>query len=149
MIATIAILIASVGLFLYWFRYTCLLILSAKTSRDYAGEVAAANGLAFLTIPDRIRESVQADDMDLLNILLRRDYEIVSALLRHASALNNSGTNVEDVMLRLDYMAMSVWYRVARTMSPQSATRALNEMVDIVTYFANSMGQRSLCAGEL
>ena len=40
---TILIIVGSMLLFGYWFRYTCLLILSAKTTRDYAGEVAAAN----------------------------------------------------------------------------------------------------------
>ena len=43
---TILIIVGSMLLFGYWFRYTCLLILSAKTTRDYAGEVAAASGSA-------------------------------------------------------------------------------------------------------
>jgi len=34
MIASILIIIFSAVLFIYWFRYTCLLILSTKTAKD-------------------------------------------------------------------------------------------------------------------
>ena len=39
LLATTIITLSSVALFGYWFRYTCLLILSARTTRDYAGAV--------------------------------------------------------------------------------------------------------------
>ena len=41
-VLTILISVSSTLLFGYWFRYTCLLILSAKTTRDYAAEAPAA-----------------------------------------------------------------------------------------------------------
>ena len=54
-ITTIALTAGSVLLLGYWFRYTCLLILSAKTTRDFAGEVAEANQLSFLEVQARLR----------------------------------------------------------------------------------------------
>ena len=43
LIASITITAGSVLLFCYWFRYTCFLILSAQTVREYATSVAQAN----------------------------------------------------------------------------------------------------------
>ena len=37
LLATTIITVSSVALFGYWFRYTCLLILSAKTTQDLCG----------------------------------------------------------------------------------------------------------------
>lgn len=47
MIGSILVLTVSLILFLYWFRYTCLLILSAKPAKDYSGQVAQVNQLSF------------------------------------------------------------------------------------------------------
>ena len=41
------ILVFSSILFVYWFRYTCLLILNTKTAQDFARQVAATNQLSF------------------------------------------------------------------------------------------------------
>ena len=60
LISTIVIMAGSVLLFGYWFRYTCLLILSARTTRDYAGAVATANQLSFLEVQSVLREHVQS-----------------------------------------------------------------------------------------
>ena len=144
MIVSIAILVMSTGLFLYWFRYTCLLILSAKTSRDYSRDVAAANRLQFVEIQSQIKRVVDPAEMDRLQVCLRRDYEVISALLRHTHDATLEGSAVEDTMLKIDYRIMEVWYGVARSLSPRHAAHAITEMCQIVGYFANSMGERSL-----
>ncbi len=53
-VLTVLIIAGSGFLFAYWFRYTCLLIVSAKTSRDYAAEVATANQLGFLEVQSSV-----------------------------------------------------------------------------------------------
>ena len=64
LISTVIITASSVLLFGYWFRYTCLLILSAKTARDFAGQVAAANQLGFLDVQNQLRgASVNLDSL--------------------------------------------------------------------------------------
>src|SRR5260370_41984137 len=72
-VSTIMIAI-STGLLIYWFRYSCRLILSAKPARDYTEEVAAANELRFLEIQqdlpyvqgrrqiDNLQQSLERDD---------------------------------------------------------------------------------------
>ena len=64
MISTILIVSVSMALFGYWFRYTCLLILSAKTIRDYAADVVAANALGCLEVRDALRAGAALGDLD-------------------------------------------------------------------------------------
>jgi hypothetical protein len=152
MITSIAILVVSVGLFLYWFRYTCLLILSAKTTRDYAGDVAFANRLNFLEVQSQLAAQTRiltgGAELDGLQARLQRDYEVVSYLARHAAEFQVGGHSLEDTMLRIDYKVMNTWFSVARSFSNSKATQALEEMCQIVGYFANSMGERAACTAN-
>jgi hypothetical protein len=143
MIASVAIIVMSVMLFLYWFRYMCLLILSAKTTRDYAGQVAKANELQFLIIQDQLqRPDLSQEPLDPLGQALDRDYRFLTYLLRHASGLQIGGDALENRMLMIDYQIMKVFYLVTRNLYPKQARRALEEMSDIIGHFANSMGER-------
>src|SRR5436190_21607906 len=93
--ATSIITVSSALLFGYWYRYTCLLILSAKTSRDYAGDVAVANQLNFLEVQHQLREG--AGDLDRLHQSLDRDYVALAKLFQGAG----SEKGLEDRMLQL------------------------------------------------
>jgi len=140
LIATAVITASSVLLFGYWFRYTCLLILSAKTTRDYAATVAHANQLGFLTVQTQLRET--SPELDRLMAALDRDYEVLSYLLKHASA-SEGESSLEKQMLAVNYRMMRAWYGVSRKFSPNAAARALQEMSDVVAHFANAMGERA------
>jgi hypothetical protein len=142
MIASVAIIVMSVMLFVYWFRYMCLLILSAKTTRDYAGQVAKANELQFLVIQDQLQRDLSLEPLDPLGQALDRDYRFLTYLLRHASGLQLGGDALENRMLMIDYQIMKIFYLVTRNLYPKQARRALEEMSDIVGHFANSMGER-------
>lgn len=153
MITSVAILVVSVGLFLYWFRYTCLLILSAKTTKDYAGDVALANRLNFVEVQSQLiayqKRMRGAEDLERLRVCLQRDYDVVTYLVRHAADFRVGGYSLEDTMLRIDYQIMKAWYSVACSFSNSKATFALEEMCQIVSYFANSMGERAACGTEI
>lgn len=148
MITSIVILVVSIGLFLYWFRYTCLLILSAKTGRDYAGEVALANNLQFAKIQQMIESCQGSEELDRLHASLQQDYDVVAGLLRHTGDLTVGGFALEDVMLKVDYRIMATWFSVSRTLAPRQAAQAMSEMCQIVGYFANTMGERATCSIE-
>jgi hypothetical protein len=139
LVATAIITISSTLLFGYWFRYTCLLILSAKTTRDYAGEVATVNQLGFLQVQQQLREG--AADLDRLQAALDRDYKLLTYLIQHSAGAE---TPLEDRMLRIDYQVMSAWCSFSRQFSPQAARSALEEMSQVVAHFANSMGERAM-----
>jgi hypothetical protein len=141
LIATIIITASSALLFGYWFRYTCLLVLSTRTVRDYAGEVATANQLGFLEIQSQLRAG--SPELDRLRGLLDRDYAVLTSLLKHASAGSSKDLGIETRMLEINYRLMGAWYRISNRFSPAAARRALDEMSLIVAYFANAMGERA------
>jgi hypothetical protein len=141
LIATIMITASSVLLFGYWFRYTCLLVLSTKTVRDYASDVATANQLGFLEIQSQLRAG--SPELDRLRGLLDRDYAVLASLLKHSSAASPKNLGIETRMLEINYRLMGAWYRVSSRFSAAAARRALDEMSMVVAYFANTMGERA------
>ncbi|MCU1339257.1 MAG: hypothetical protein JWO19_4838 [Bryobacterales bacterium] len=140
LIVTLIITVSSALLFGYWFRYTCLLIVSAKTTRDYAANIATANQLSFLQVQAKLRDQ-QTGDLGQLQASLDRDLAVITYLIQHASGQGEWG--IEDRMLQLNYRLMSTWCSVSRTFSPEAARRALDEMSMIVSHFANTMGERA------
>ena len=140
LIVTLVITVSSALLFAYWFRYTCLLILSAKTTRDYAADIALANQLNFLNVQTQLRDQ-RPGDLDRLQAALDRDYAVITYLIQHASVQGEWG--VEDRMLQLNYRLMGAWCSVSRNFSPEAARRALDEMSMIISHFANAMGERA------
>lgn len=143
LIATVIITTSSAALFAYWFRYTCMLILSAKTTRDYAADVASANQLGFLQVQTALRDRASAD-LDTLKDSLDRDYAVLSYLLKHASSPSDADDAIEKRMLAINYRLMGAWYSTARRFSPAAAHSALQEMATVVAHFANSMGERAI-----
>jgi len=141
LLTTVIVTASSVLLFGYWFRYTCLLILSAKTTRDYAGQVATANQLGFLQVQARLRES--GANLNDLRDVLDRDYAVLSRLLRQAGDSSLEGSSIEKRMLAMNYRVMHAWSRAIGTFSPSAARQALEEMSMVVAHFANAMGQQT------
>src|SRR6266404_7485195 len=144
LVATVIITVSSVLLFGYWFRYTCLLILSAKTTRDFAGEVATANQLGFLQVQARLRES--SAELGRLCDALDRDYAILTRLLQQTSTLSAEGSSIEKRMLDINYHVTRAWYRASGQFSAAAARRALEEMSMVVAHFANIMGEQAASA---
>jgi hypothetical protein len=132
----------SLTLFLYWFRYTCVLILSAKTSRDYAAQIASANQLTFLETRNYLMDESSAAPLENIHRSLDRDYRLLTYLLRHASSDGSPGRSLENRILMIDFRLMSIWYWLTRRVSSQRARHALLEMASIVGHLANTMGER-------
>lgn len=142
MIISTLIIAVSAVLFLYWFRYTCVLILNTRTTRDFSEEVAAANELAFVEVRNLLG-SVAAKDLDSLQQLLERDYRVVNDLMKHVADLRVGGDSLEEAMLRIDFRVMNLWYSLSRRYSLSSARTALDEMSQVVSHFANRCGERA------
>ena len=141
LITTVIIIASSVLLFGYWFRYTCLLILSAKTARDFAGQVAAANQLGFLEVQAQLRAA--SVNLDSLRDTLDRDYAVLSSMLKQVKGSSVEESSLETTMLSLNYRVMRAWYRVSGVFSPAAARKALEEMSMVIAHFANAMGQQA------
>jgi hypothetical protein len=139
-IGTIVLTCSSFLLFAYWFRYACFLILTAKTTRDYSGAVAAANQLDFPNFRLKLRD--QSADFDRLKNALDRDYEILLYLWKNAANPPTGEAAIEKRMLQIYYGLMRGSYGVASHFWPASACRALGEMSIVLTHFANEIGER-------
>jgi hypothetical protein len=140
LVTTFAITASSVLLFGYWFRYTCLLILSAKTAQDYAREVAVENQLGFLGAQSEL--TTNAPDLDRLRDQLDRDYAVLNRLIRTSTG----DSFIENRMLGINYQVMGTWYRCSRWFSMAAARRALEEMSTVVAHMANAVGELAACA---
>ena len=138
-IVTGAMLFGSLFLFAYWFRYTCLLILSTKTARDYTAAIAEVHQLGFLEVQSRLRTCATAN-LERLHQSLDRDYAMVRRLLEDASS-SQGQTALEMRMLQMNYFLMSGWARLCQHFSRSAACRALEEMSQVVAHFANAMGE--------
>src|SRR6185295_11746569 len=120
---TAVLMVGSLLLLGYWFRYTCLLILSAKTTRDYAAEVAEANQLSFMEVQARLRAEVPASNLDNLHAALDRDYARITELLKAGSGQD---LPLEDRMMQMNYRVTQMWYQATRRISSSAARNALD-----------------------
>src|SRR6266446_6763421 len=105
LVATVTITVSSALLFVYWFRYTCLLILNTKAARDYTAEFAMENELQVLEVQAALPADSNAD-LDRLHQLLDRDYKVLSYLFRNAAGERD----LEERMLGLYYRVMAASY---------------------------------------
>lgn len=129
------ILVFSVALFLYWFRYCCLLILQTRSSLLASGNLAAL-GLAVAEVRSRLSEREHdTPALDSLSAQLQRDFTTVSLMLSRSVAQIDP---IERRMLVLDYWLMRVLYQLTRRFARPQAQAALKEISDIVGYFAYS-----------
>ena len=133
---------SSLALFLYWFRYGCLLILAAETPRDFRTEVARANRLSFPEVRSMLRRDDVAD-LDRLRQCLEQDFAILDRLLEHAP-VSRFDTWFEDAMLGIHYRGMRVCFQLTRNKLTEFAWDALEEMLAVVAHLANQVGERGL-----
>ena len=140
MIISWLIIAVSMALFLYWFRYTCVLILSTRTTKDYSEEVATANRLSFAVVHGMIR-AAEDEHLDGIQASLERDYRLVQSLLKQAGAIRVQGEPIEEIMLRIDFRIMQAWCGLQRRVRGSGSRTALEEMAQIVAHFADTYGE--------
>src|SRR5579862_3421518 len=139
-VTTAVVLLASFGLFCYWFRYVCLLILAAQPAREYSRDVVASSQLGFPDVRSKLQEGT-VEDLHPLHKSLERDYAILTRLLAHPAS-SQSEDRLERLMLAIHYRVMSIWFRLAHSLSVEAAYDALEEMSSVVAHFANVVGER-------
>jgi hypothetical protein len=137
------------ALFLYWFRYMCLLILRNQGGRNYAGQVASANHLMFMRAQALLDDEDRGEtangggspalSLDRIEEYLDRDYRVLTYLLRNAAEY--CGFRPERMVLTVDFLLMRVCYRVLRGVSTHLARRVVLEMALIVNHLARYAGE--------
>ncbi len=138
MLASVLIIIASAVLFVYWFRYTCLLILAQRSSTEFALKVASTIRLSFPQVEAALQAAPRTAALDRLQQGLENDFRILTDLLSQAAGSDS----IEHRVLAIDYKIMQVSYRLTRTYGNLLlAKKALSEMSSILGYFAAELGQ--------
>jgi hypothetical protein len=138
MIESILIIALSLALFVYWFRYTVLLLLSQENSEQQSQVLGQ---LCLLETREALGKADSELALDRLNRALEKDYRMLRYLLDHAAGLGLRP--VEHFLLMLDYRMMRIWYRLTRNSSTTRARRALDEMAGILSYIAYRMGEQA------
>ncbi|MCS6952930.1 MAG: hypothetical protein RMK57_08020 [Bryobacterales bacterium] len=143
MLTSVVIIACSTALLLYWFRYTCLLILNTRPSTAEARRSGIALWLARAMERGRVEAGASRGALDELSKALERDYRLLTYLLKHTTGLDVGGITIEQRMLMLDFRLMQVWYRLSRALFPPQSRQALQEMCDIVACFAEAVSERN------
>jgi hypothetical protein len=148
MLIILSIIGLTLALGAIWFRYTCSLILKAKPAKDYRLQVVKANQLKFLELQKTLIEVRKRQELDRIQQDLERDYQLLTFVLRHGAAFQFGPDPVERRLLMIDFAMLRFWYSLSRRLSLVNPRPALNEMISILSHFANSMGERLLCPAE-
>ncbi len=141
MLASTLISLVSLVLLVYWFRYTCLLLLHSRMECASATLVASANRLSFLTVREQLLSGGLELPLDEFQRALDRDYRVLRYLLEHSAGLEIS--SLERQLLAMDYQLMQLRYRLTRNTSRDQASKALCEISGILGYFAQKMGEQA------
>jgi hypothetical protein len=134
MIASVLIITFSLVLFVYWFRYSCLLLLR----RDSEQPVVASDRFNYVAVQQGLKAGLE---LDPLHRSLDRDYRVLTYLLEHAAGLELE--QLEYRLLVLDYKLMQSWYRLTKCTAPQQARRALAEMADVLNVLVGRIGEQA------
>ena len=136
MFASILIISISFVLLVYWFRYSCILVL-----RGHAEQAASQADDGRFTFGAVLYQLGEELEMDALHLALQRDFELITYLVQHAPGLELS--SFEDRLLLWDYKAMQLWYRITRIAAPEQARQALSEMASVLAVFGGKIGERA------
>jgi hypothetical protein len=112
MVETVLILAFSLALFLYWFRYTVLLLLSEEEADQ---PTTVIDQLNVLETRKALRQAQGDLPLDPLQRALDNDYRMLRYLLDHAAGMGLRP--VEHYLLVLDYRIMRAWYGLTRNAS--------------------------------
>ena len=138
MAASIFIIVICSALLVYWFRYTCTLILGRNYSAEYARKVASTIRLNFPEVQTVLETERRGFALDCLYEKLDTDYRILTDLLSDAAG-NDS---MERRFLTIDFKVMRVWYGLTKASRNLPRSRnALSEMSSILGYFAAEIAQ--------
>jgi hypothetical protein len=138
MVETVLILAFSTALFVYWFRYTVLLLLSEENVSQHTAVIGQLN---VLETREALRRAPGDLPLDRLQRALDNDYQMLCYLLDHAAGMGLRP--LEHYLLVLDYQIMRCCYRLTRNASTRQARRALEEMAGVVSHIAYKMGERA------
>ena len=137
MLASFLIIGFSLILLVYWFRYSCMLML--RTNTEHAPVAAGAdNRFSFARVQEELQHGAA---LDPLCRSLDHDYKVISYLIGHAPGLGSQ--TVEERLLSVDYKVMQCYYAITRTLAPLQARRAVLEMASVLGVMAQLIDEHA------
>ena len=124
MVTSVVIIILSLAMFVYWFRYSCILILESSWNEEQAQVVAMQNRLSIGSLNESLAQAATAEELDKVKDLLDRDLKLVVALLSKHPEFQVAGHSLECRMLMLDYKLMN-----ARLRAPCGSDRSMTASI--------------------
>ncbi|HLK67442.1 MAG TPA: hypothetical protein VKU19_28595 [Bryobacteraceae bacterium] len=143
MLASILIIALSLGMLVYWFRYSCILLLRNLQDLPELSPALEDNRFHVGEVQQLLKT---AETLDPLHASLQRDYQVLTYLLEHAAGLELQA--FEDRLLVIDYRVMQWWYRLTRTAAPEQARQALKEMAEVLAVLVCKIDQRAAVRTE-
>jgi hypothetical protein len=138
MVAGLLIIAFSLTLLVYWFRYSCILILRNEAESLEPLQQGQESRFNFA----KVQQSLQTHGaLDPLSASLDRDYRVLKYLIEHAAGLELA--SIEDRLLMIDYRIMKSVYRLTRIMAPEQARRSLSEMATVLGILAHRIGEQA------
>jgi len=137
MVTSVFIIAISVVLFVYWLRYSCVLLLRNAQERSL-GSSTEGESSAISSVVERLKTEC---DLTPLEQALERDYHVVTYIIEHAADLELA--SVENKLLVLDYKMMRIWSRLTRTLAPRQSRKALSEMASVLQVLVARMGDQN------
>jgi hypothetical protein len=136
MLASIFIIVCSLVLLVYWFRYSCLLLI--RGYKVSSAPLPAASRFRLHEVQSGLK---LGEALDPLHEALDRDYQLLMYLVEHASGLGLE--SFEDRLLVLDYRIMQLWYGIMRALFPARARQTLSEMASILAILTDRMSSQA------
>ncbi len=136
MIASILIIVFAFVLLIYWFRYTCILMLKDKP--EYSDSVESVQVSGYKIVQQNLRTEPRLEKLELA---LKRDFEVLNYIVEHASGMELS--SLEHRLLLLDYKLMQWQYRLTKSLFPEFARHALGEMASVTDVLARRVANRA------
>jgi hypothetical protein len=145
MITSIVIIVVSVALFLYWFRYSCLLILESRFEEDEARPFASPEASAFALLEQRLAAASTPSELKHVRNTLDDDLRLIQSLTRDRQGDSVFGS-LESRLLLIDYRLMQLAFSCSQAFGVPKALSALREMSRIIGYLATESGVNLVAA---
>ena len=141
MVTSVFIIAISAVLFVYWLRYSCVMLLRSAQERTEMDPIVDDNYAEPFQVASVLERLRTESDLGPLERALDRDYRVVTYLIEHASGLELA--SIENKLLMLDYRLMRLWFHLTRSLAPQQSRSALSEMAAVLRVLVIQMGEQS------
>lgn len=140
MVASIVIIIVSLALFLYWFRYSCLLILESRFEEDEAKPASGPEESVFALLEQRLAAASTPSELIQVRNTLDDDLRLIRNFTRDRQGDLPGFASLESRLLLIDYRLMQLAFSCSQSFGVPKALSALREMSRIISYLAAESG---------